>query len=235
MSTPSMVVAGGTGNVGSFIVRALLNAGVQVAVPSRSQASFDGLHAHLAASTDAAALERLYSFVGDVGSEVDASRLHDEIASTLGPPNAIVATLGGFTPAPSLLNASTTDLHHVLQSTLIAHFCTYRAFLPGLVKRGGTYVSINGPLGFAPWKDSASGLVSIADAAQHMLFRALAQELEGGAVRIVEVVNYAYIRDKETQAGSPLPGEEVGSHVAELATGGTDAVHGDSVHLKSPS
>ena len=157
MSTPSMVVAGGTGNVGSFIVRALLNAGVQVAVPSRSAASFDGLHAHLAASTDAAALERLYSFVGDVGSEVDASRLHDEIASTLGPPNAIVATLGGFTPAPSLLNASTTDLHHVLQSTLIAHFCTYRAFLPGLVKRGGTYVSINGPLGFAPWKDSASG------------------------------------------------------------------------------
>jgi hypothetical protein len=75
--------------------------------------------------------------------------------------------------------------------------------------------------------------VSVATAGQHTLFRALAQELEGSSVHLVELVSHAFIRDKQTQPGSSLPGEAVGTFVAHLVSGAARTMHGQSIQLRS--
>ena len=59
----TVVVAGATGNVGPFIVRALLEREATVAVPSRSEAKLEGLWAHVRRQVAEADLARLHTFV----------------------------------------------------------------------------------------------------------------------------------------------------------------------------
>ena len=108
-----------------------------------------------------------------------------------------------------------------------------RTFLPALKESAGTYVLLQGPLAFELYPESGADLISIATAGQHMLFRALAQELEETPARVVELVNYAFIRDRQAQPGSSLPGEAVGSFAAYLLYDVGDGVHGQSIHLRS--
>jgi hypothetical protein len=91
-------------------------------------------------------------------------------------------------------------------------------------------VFVNGPLAFEVWDGSA--LVSIATAAQHMLFKALARELAGSRVRLIEIVNYAFIRDKRTQPSSQISGEATARRAVELVSGADMSLHGQSVQLR---
>ena len=234
LPTHPIVVAGGTGNVGSFVVRALLERDATVVVPSRSDEKLDGLREHLRQRVDAAALDRLHTFVGDLSDEAETAGLRQRIVETVGRPNAVLASLGTFVATRSLLDASPRELRRALDGYLLAHFQVARAFLPILRESGGTYVFVQGPLAFEPWENSGADLVSIATAGQHMLFRALAQELKDSPAQIVELVNHAFIRDRTTQPSSPLPGEAVGAYAAYLLSGtASEAVHGQSIHLRS--
>ena len=47
MSAPRVVVAGGSGNVGTFMARALLERGATVVVPSRSEKMLAEFRTHL--------------------------------------------------------------------------------------------------------------------------------------------------------------------------------------------
>lgn len=229
----TVVVAGGTGNVGPFVVRALLKRQATVVVPSRSEEKLGGLREHLSQHVDATGLGRLHTFVGDLGDETEATNLRQRITEEAGTPDAVVASLGNFVTTPSLLDASEDDLQQALDAYLIANFVVARTFLPVLKKSGGTYVLLQGPLAFELYPQSGADLISIATAGQHMLFRALAQELEETPARVVELVNYAFIRDRETQPSSPLPGEAVGAFAAYLLSDVGKEVHGQSIHLRS--
>lgn len=228
----NVIVAGGTGNVGSFIVRALLERGANVVVPSRSEQKLDGLRQHLGSVAGGAVLDRFHGFIGDLSDEADAERLSERIVGEVGPPDAALASLGRWHSVPSLLSARADDFEPVLDGYLLAHFRVARTLLPLLLDAGGVYVSVNGPLAFKLWPGSRTDLVSIATAAQHMLFRALAQELEEQPVQVIELVTHAFIRNRQTQPGSPLPGEAVGAYAAYLLSGAADA-HGDSIRLRS--
>lgn len=231
----TVVVAGGTGNVGTFVVEALLARGATVAVPSRSGEKLEGLRDHLRPRTGEDALRRLHTFVGHLGDEADMGDLQSRIAEEVGPPDGVVASLGALVTTSSLLETRRADLQRALDGNLFAHFMAARAFLPAVVDAGGSYVFVQGPLAFEPWEGSNADLVSISSAGQNMLFRALAQELDGGPARVVELVNHAYIRERETQPESPLPGEAVGAFAAHLLFGAAgEEVHGESIHLRSP-
>ena len=227
----TVVVAGGTGNVGGFIVRALLERGADVAVPSRSEQKIQDLRDYLGQHVASADLERLRTFTGTVSDEADGREIADRIRREVGAPNTVISLMGSWLPTDSLLEATVDDLDHVLQHYLNAHFGVARTFLPGLKERGGTYIFVNGPLAFEVWP--GSGLVSTATAAQHMLFRALAKEQKDDAVRIVELVTHAYIRNRQTRPGSPIPGEAVGAFAAHLVSEASGESHGESVHLRS--
>ena len=223
MSEPldkTVVVAGATGNVGPFVVEALLERGASVVALSRS----------------ARKLERLREQLARGG--VNTDRLREVVAAegldgAAGPPDAVIASVGDFVTVPSLLDATPADLKRALDGSVVAHLELARAFLPSLRARGGAYVLLQGPLAFEPRPQLGAHLVSIGTAAQHMLFRALAQELEGSAARVLELVIHAFIREGEAQPGSPLTGEEVGAFAAHLL-GRADELHGRSITLRSP-
>lgn len=227
----TVVVAGGTGNVGGFIVRALLRQGATVAVPSRSEQKIQELKSYLRQHIEATDLSRLHTLVGTVSDEVEGREVIQQITQEVGVPGAVVSLMGSWRPADSLLEAKGEDLDHVFEHYLKAHFGVARTFLPVLNEQGGTYVFINGPLAFEVWP--RSGLVSIATAAQHMLFQVLAKEHEDSPVRIAELVTYAYIRNRQAQPGSPVPGEAVGAYAAHLVSDLSMEVHGQSIHLRS--
>lgn len=229
----TVVVAGGTANVGSFVARALLERGATVVVPSRSEERLGELHEHLGRYVDETDLNRLRRFVGNLSDEAEAARLRRRITEETGTPDGVVASLGNFVTTPSLLEASADDMRRVLDGYLVAHLMVARAFLPILKDSGGTYVFLQGPLAFELHPEFGTDLISIATAAQHMLFRALANEGDESPARVVELVSHAFIRDRQTQPGSALSGEAVGAYAAYLLSGAGQEVHGQSIELRS--
>lgn len=124
----TIVVAGGTGNVGFFITKDLLHRGATVVVPSRSEENIHTLRADFSKELEDKHLENLTTFVGDIGSEEGAEELLEKITGSLGIPDAAIASLGRFLPAPSMLDVSVADLKQALNDYLIAHFVVARTF-----------------------------------------------------------------------------------------------------------
>ena len=232
LADKTVVVLGGTGNVGSHIVAALLRRGARTVVPSRTQEKLRSLERFLQSRLPASALTRLGLLTGELASQGEANALAERIAGEWGTPAGVIATLGGFQPARSLLTVDASVLRQVLDSYLIANFHAARAFLPLLLQTPGKYIWLNGPLAFQPWKNSAAGLVSVATAGQHMLFSALAQELEESKAELIELVIYAYVRNRETQPGSAIKAEAVGEYVAQLL-GDVARRAGESIHFRA--
>ncbi|MEX0780988.1 MAG: SDR family oxidoreductase, partial [Balneolales bacterium] len=228
-----IVVAGGTGNVGSYLVAGLLKNGATVVVPSRSEQKINELQDYLLKRFNKSALKNVHTYVGNLSDKNEAADLITKIIQNTGDPDGVVSTLGNFVPAPSLLEIGEAELDKVLRGYLFAHQMVAKTFLPGLRDKAANFVFINGPLALKPWKGSGAGLVSIATAAQKMLFESLAQELEDDKVNISEVITYAFIRNKQTQPGSSLTGEDLGEFVARLASGAMGNIHGRSFQLRS--
>jgi NAD(P)-dependent dehydrogenase (short-subunit alcohol dehydrogenase family) len=233
LNDQTVVVAGATGNVGPFVVRALLERGASVAAPSRSEQKLGGLREHLREHVDETSLRRLHTFAGDLGDEHGAAALRQHITEQVGTPDAVVASVGDYVAAPSLLDARAGELQRALDASLVAHFVIARTFLPVLRDSGGTYVFLQGPLAFELYPGLGGDLVSIATAAQHMLFRALAQEVAESRASVVELVGHMLIRDRQAQPTSPLSGEAVGAFVAHLVAGAGEEAHGHSIQLRS--
>lgn len=225
-SDRTVVVAGGTGNVGRTLVRSFLEAGGVVVVPSRSQDKLDRLRESL---TDRGT-ERLHTVVGDVGEERSAAGLVRQIADEHGPFDAAVATLGHFVPAPPLLEASLHQLQQVLEGYLIGHFVAARALIPAL-RDGGSYTFINGPLAFQPSAPQA-GLVSTVTAAQAMFARILMTQVS--RVRVNEVVLHTpFGWGEEAERRAPVQQEQVATYVSHLASERGAGIQGRSIHLDS--
>jgi NAD(P)-dependent dehydrogenase (short-subunit alcohol dehydrogenase family) len=128
----------------------------------------------------------LIPIVGDISDERDAERIRAETLARTGRLDAVVASLGSFAAAPSLLAASRALLERVLADYLVAHFVVARTFVPVVASSGGSYLFINGVLAFAPMP--GSGLVSVATAGQAMLADAIMQETKSSGARVNELV-----------------------------------------------
>jgi len=208
------LVAGGTGNVGRAIVHGLLMRRATVVVPSRSASKLEALGRAEGPDTQ----NRLITIVGDVSDEQDAERIRAEALERAGRLDAVVASLGSFAAAPSLLAASRATLDRVLADYLLAHFVAARTFIPLFAKTGGCYLFINGPLAFAP--TPGSGLVSIATAGQAMLVDVLVRETASSLARVNELVvnvGVGWGSADETQRN----GERVADAVAKILIDGT--------------
>jgi 3-oxoacyl-[acyl-carrier protein] reductase len=223
----SIVVAGGTGNVGRYVVRTLLEQGARVIVPSRTAERLEALRA----SIDADHGSRLITMVGDLSDETDGLRVQ-EYLKTHRPLHGAVASLGRFMAAPSLLSAPVGDLRTALNDYVIAHFQAARALIP-LIDDGGSYTFINGPLAFESMFEG-TGLVSVVTAAQAMLARVLFKESKDRPIRVNEVVLYTpFGWGDEAPASGTLLREEVARYVAYLASSKGSAVRGQTIHLNS--
>ncbi len=224
----TVLVAGGTGNVGRHLVRALLDHGADVIVPSRSPERVVALRERLGDQ----GIERFSSISWDLRHEATADRLRDQLPAAARSLHAVVASLGRFVAAPSLLAAPLADLQNALDDYLIAHFLTARTFLP-LIRPGGSYTFINGPLAFDSLFEG-TGLVSIATAAQAMLARVVMKETQHMPVRANEVIVYTMFGgDDKDPAPAAVAREDVARYVVYLAAATGSAIKAQTVHLNS--
>lgn len=215
-----MLVAGGAGAVGEGIVGALLRGGARVIVLSRSETKLAELGAHLQPGAGG----RLVPLQGDVADPADAERLRAHIAATLGPLDAVVASLGGWWQGPAVADVDLAAWGGVMHERLVSHFVCARAFAPSLAEHHGIYVIVNGASAYYPIP--SSGLVSIAGSALLMLARVLATEGRPDGVTYRSVVLETSIVTRATPKGGPewLTADEVGRFIARLiAEGGGDS------------
>jgi 3-oxoacyl-[acyl-carrier protein] reductase len=229
----TVVVAGGTGRVGSHIVTQLLDHGASVVVPSRSAAKLAELRELLRSRLGPVELARLRTLAIHRREQGVAS-LAARVEAEHGPPWSVVAALAAFRPGTPLMDAAPSQLRQILEGHLLAHFVFARAFLPRLRLPGSKYVFVNGPLAFDPGPGCALGLVATATAGQHIVFRALADELEQSPAKLLELVVHASVRDGETQSGGGISGEDIGAWTVRLLCDVEPARHGQSIHLRSP-
>lgn len=217
------LVAGGTGGVGTGIVRALLDRGDTVVVPSRSTDSLDDLRQRLADPGD-----RLVGVVGDLGTPVEAAT----VAAQAGELDHAVVSVGGWWSGPPARELEPDELDRVLGFGLHAHLAAARALLPVLDGvDGATYVMINGSGALAPVDGSSAVVVSAA--AQLMLARALDLEQpdDGAVVRAALIMTPVVTHTRPDGPSSWLRADEVGDRIVALQADPGDEVavelHGD--------
>lgn len=218
-----ILVAGGTGTVGRYLVKAQLAAGATVIVPSRSQAKLDVL----AGEVDRDHRDRLVPLAGDITDERDVAWLLEEAGALDG----AAVSLGRFVAAPTVLAAARADLERAMASYTLAHFSVAQVLLPAIEERGGGYVMINGSLAFEP-EFRGTGLVSIVGAAQTMLARVLMKERAGLRARINEIVIYSSL-GRGNDEMNEVKGADIGRYVSYLLSDGGAAVKGQTIHLRS--
>ena len=224
----TIMVAGGTGNVGRYVVNALLGEGAQVVVPSRSEQKIAELRSFVDPKTSA----RLLTLAGNIGDAASAERVRDDIMHLVDRLDGVVATLGRMVPAPSILRVPVSDLMASLDGYLVGHFVVARTYIP-LLSPEASYTFINGPLAYNPLFPG-TGLVSIATAAQAMLTRVIIKELQPVGPRVNEVVLYTSFGWGDKARGSAaVSQQEVGTYVAYLASWQAAQIRGQTIHLNS--
>lgn len=168
--TQTVVIGGGTGSVGEGIVRAFLEAGFRVIVPSRSETKV----AQLA--------DRLRDAPGKIEPIIvdleDKKSVQTAVRSKVDSVDTLVASLGGWWQGTPLVSVRPETWRKVMGMGLDAHFFFARAFVP-LLRRGpgSSYTFINGSS--AEHAYSGASLSSISAAAQLMMAQSLMVELKG--------------------------------------------------------
>lgn len=232
-----VLVAGGAGEVGAGIVRAFLDRGATVIVPSRSKEHLDDFYKHL--ESTGTTTDQLIPFVGNIGQIDGAEELRDDVLEQFSHVDTVVASLGGPQPVDRLTEVPREMWDRVIDNFMTAHFVTARTFLPVVADRdGSTYTMVNGLSG--PTGDIAApgaGLMAVASAGEHMLMQALAENAEqhSKSVRINELVPLTPLKTRSKTDTDPewLPAEEFGSVAVTLAT--EYDCHGEAIGVYNQS
>lgn len=178
---PEVLVLGATGQVGTGIVGALLEAGSPVLAVGRDPAKLVTLSSHF---PDEPGLDVL---AGSVADEAQAQFLAAQLQGRRRPLRAVIASLAGPVERGRLLDRPADVLARTLEHNLLPHLTAARHLLPLLSGRDpgaqhAQYVLIGPPCGECPW--AGYGHESVSAAAQRMLAHALHGEAKAFGVRL---------------------------------------------------
>ncbi|GIQ71466.1 SDR family NAD(P)-dependent oxidoreductase [Xylanibacillus composti] len=169
------VVTGGSGGIGSSIVRALAQAGAKVMFTYSSDQQAAQALAEQCNVTD----KRVEAIQANFTSEADLDRLLRQLADV--PVDCLVNNAGMLRDGP-LYKMPDADWRDVLQVNLHAMFAVTKKLIPILAPRAGSIVNISSVSGIS----GAAGQVnySTAKAGVHGFTRALAREVGPLGVRV---------------------------------------------------
>jgi NAD(P)-dependent dehydrogenase (short-subunit alcohol dehydrogenase family) len=227
MTSPStvhgvVVVPGGTGNVGEGIVRAFLQTGATVVVPSRNKDRLAQLTEHLGPELTT----RLHGIVGAHGTFAEADELAEQIKAEHGRIDHVVPSIGGWWMGKALWQTSEAQWQQFFVETTTAHAAVARAFVPRL-EPAGSYTLISGFSAQKPYP--SAGIVSMHGAALLMMREVLSAELDGQ--RRVNDLILGPIINRSRPHGSPdwLTADQVGQAAVLVATNPT--IHDEHITL----
>jgi 3-oxoacyl-[acyl-carrier protein] reductase len=170
LSGRRVLVPGGTGGVGEGVVRAYLEAGADVVVPTRSDARGAELRTALGA---VGASPLLHLPTHDYTSFTGAEELGREMTERLGGIDDVVVPVGGWWQGGRLTDVEEDDWATAFAGLATAHMALARAIVPRL-SGAGSYTVVVGQSAALPVP--GSGLVSMEQAAVLMMQRVLAEE-----------------------------------------------------------
>lgn len=219
-----VLIAGGSGAVGEGIVRAYLEAGAEVIVPTRSERRADQLRRILGS----AASDRLHLLVADYTSFAGAEALADHILASFGALDDVVASIGGWWAGKPLWQIDEADWNRVFVDLTTAHVAVLRAFLP-MMSAHGAYTLILGGSAFTPVP--GSGLVNMEQAALLMMQHVLTAEA-GGQRRVFSLV-LGPVMTRQRAMGDPdwVTAGQVGQ--VAVAASGAVSLAGREIRMRS--
>lgn len=208
-----VVVAGGSGLVGSAVVAALRARGARVVVPTRRHVGApDGEPGGAGAGrTDDPADDGVR--IVSVASWEHPHELLAVLAEPGWHPVAAVAAIGGWWVGPELVSLDPATWRALVESHLTGHFLVARAIAPLLTGTDPTYVLLGGAAATEPM--AGSGPISVTGAAQRMLLEVLRAEALGARVRFHEVdVTVSVAGDvRNVDPARTVPAEQVAAAV----------------------
>lgn len=218
----TMLIAGGTGAVGTGLVRHFLGRGATVVVPSRSAARLDAL----AAATAAAGSGRLVPIVGALDTPEAATAVRDTAWKAVKDLDVVIAAIGGWSQGQPITGVQFDAWERIVRENLTAHYLAMKAFSPILRPGRGVYVHING-FGAESVVPGAGPVTAMA-AAQKSLALTLAAELKVTGLKVYEVilgpVNTAWRVEQGHARPEWLSPEEIGGRIDTLLADRPDEV-----------
>lgn len=200
----TIVIGGGTGDVGVEITAKLLASGATVIALIRSIARAKAFGDH----------PRLHLIEDFPEDEAAVHRVRSSLAG-FGLIHGAVASLGPWFHGPALTELPLEDWEHMVTSSLTSHYLFARAVVPSL-KNSGQYVMINGAGALQPIPHS--GVVSVLAHAQIMLGQVLAAENPATKVHTLMLRSIIATRARPQHDPTWISASEVGEMVAWLVS-----------------
>lgn len=208
-----MVVPGGTGVVGGFVVRGLLAAGARVIVPTRSAAVGAAASRRIAGAAGGGSRTGTQRTV-QVRDWADPVEVLDLAAEPGWAPDAVVASIGGWWIGTELTDLDPGVWRALIDSHLTGHFLVARALAPLVAgSPDAAYIALNGAAAREPM--ALSGPISVAGAGQTMLLEVLRRESVGRVVRFHELLVTAAVAgdDRNLTPGATVHGRAIAAAV----------------------
>ena len=177
-----VIVAGGTGALGSAVARAFLQEGANVAVTYRTPREYDDLQSSVSADR-----ARLRGHQVDVTSEAEMSRLAAAIDAEFHRLDVLVNAAGGYSGGPKLWEIESAVLERMLDLNLRSAFVTSRSVLPILLRQGRGCI-VNVAAKAAVDQPGGAGAFVACKSAAISLMHSLAMDLKGTAIRVNSVL-----------------------------------------------
>jgi NAD(P)-dependent dehydrogenase (short-subunit alcohol dehydrogenase family) len=177
-----VIVAGGTGALGSAVARAFIQEGASVAVTYRTPREYEDLQSSVAADR-----ARLRGHQVDVTSEAEMSRFAAAIDAEFHRLDVLVNAAGAYSGGPKLWEIESAVLERMLDLNLRSAFVTSRSVLPILLRQGRGCI-VNVAAKAAVDQPGGAGAYVASKAAALALMHSLAMDLKGTAIRVNSVL-----------------------------------------------
>ena len=164
-------VAGGAGNVGSYIVKKFVDLDFMVLTSTRDRTKYEKLRGFVGSK------ENLKIFNLDIADQDANHKVIEYIDKVHKRLDAVVVAVGSWFDGKKILETEVDFLLDVFKHRFITHFIIAKLFLNYMVRQGrGVYVSLAGYHAEDPLDNY--GHISISGASQIMLTKILAKELK---------------------------------------------------------
>jgi NAD(P)-dependent dehydrogenase (short-subunit alcohol dehydrogenase family) len=177
-----VLVAGGTGALGSAVARAFLQQGAEVVVTYRRAEEYEAL-----SGMGAGDRARLRGHQVDVTQESQMLRLAATIDAEFQRLDALVNTAGGYSGGPKLWEIESAAFERMLDLNLRSAFVTSRTVLPIFLRQGRGCI-VNVAAKAAVDQPGGAGAYVASKAAALAMMHSLAMDLKGTAIRANSVL-----------------------------------------------
>lgn len=228
------VIPGGTGAVGEGLVRAWLNAGATVIVPSRTQGRVEQFRGVLG---DLGTSDRLHFVVGDYTSFEGAEAIAARISAEHGEVTDLIASIGGWWQGAPLWEITEADWNHFFIGLTTAHVAQVRAWIPRLSETGSYQLILGGS---AETPVPGSAIINMEQAALLMMHRVVTAEVGDQRRLFTQILGPVDTRLRHQVDPEWVSAAEVGylsvvaahsRHVSELIPMRTKAAYRDALEL----